>query len=138
MKEDMKRIERLEDRVWSEIEQTQVSATTIKTIYDAVDILKDLSEIKKNCSTIEAMDNYYPAEEGAYNGFGRYPHYNGYYGYGSYDSYGRYPMRNPMTGRYMGADKDRMSRYLEKKMADATTDEERNILRGCMEHLNMN
>lgn len=132
MKDDLKRVERLEDRVWAEIEQTQVSATTIKTIYDAVDILKDLSEIRKNCSTIEAMDNYYPSEEGSYNGPNHYPnHYNGYYG-----AYDKRPMYYNM-GRYRGVDKDRMTRYLEKKMADATTDEERNIIRGCMEHIDM-
>lgn len=128
MKEDMKRIERLEDKIWGEIEQTAISATTLKAIYDAVDILKDLSEIRKNRSTIDAMDNYYPSEEGSYNGPYHYPGY-----YGAYD---RRPMSYGM-GRYRGIDRDRMARYLEKKMADATTDEERNILRGCMEHLNM-
>lgn len=130
MKYDLKRVELLEDRVWTEIEKTPVSATTIKTIYDAVDILKDLSEIRKNCSTIEAMDNYYVEEDGAYNGPNRYPnHYNAYYG--------AYERRPYSMGRYRGMDKERMSRYLERRMSDATTDEERDILRGCMEHLEM-
>ena len=79
--------------------------------------------------------NYYDNYGGAYG-----ESYNGQYGARRRNSRGRYmDGYSARNNRRYGSDeaKDKMTKYLESKLLSASTDEEKDIIRRCMDEIEM-
>ena len=140
----MHKIEKFKEFIEEELDKIRkkgdLNAAELESAEKAIDILKDIS-------IIEGMESYsdggYYAED-EYGSYGRmypqtaewrksYP----FYGARRRDSKGRYMDYMP-RGRYRDSEAhDKMSKYLESKMKNASTDEEKEIIRRCMEEIEM-
>lgn len=106
------------------IEMKDVTPHCIKMLGELVDIVKDISEYRKNDSTTYAMDNYSPEKTVEYTR--RYsdstPHEN--------VSYNRRPM--------MYGDAHQMIQKMEEMRDVAQTEQEKQIIQDCIDKLKNN
>lgn len=122
------------------IKKESVTPDCIEMLGELVDIVKDVSEIRKNNSTTYAMDSYSPektvemtrryADSMPRDMYGRsMPYNNMNYGTPNHMTYGN------MYGNTYG-NKEEMIQKMRQMLAEAQSEQERQAIQDCINKLN--
>ena len=115
------------------VKKGSLSQQDLDTLYSAIDIIKDIYEIKEKES--EMYENGYSSRWNGMPYDDRYYNIHSYRGGNGY-SMNSYPMNYQDNGRYSRNDsKDRMVDNLYTMMNEASTDAERTAIQDCINRL---
>ena len=127
------RVEEFADKhIESIIEKENVTPDCIEMLGELVDIVKDVSEYRKNDSTTYAMDNYGSEKTMEYTR--RYSDSMPYYRDRMDMNYGNnYGRRMPYNNMY--GDKEDLLHQMEMHLKEAQSEHERQAIQDCMNKL---